>query len=583
MKKKILFVDDEPQELENLQNMLAGMEAEWDMEFVHGSAEALDRMAKGPVDVLLADWSLPGMTGIQLLEEVSKRHPSTVRFILSSFADNDLIMKCVWGTHQYLSKRCDAATLKFTVRRVLVNNTWLANTRLKELVSRMRTFPTLPSLYFEVVKELESSHASAERVGEIIVKDLAMTAKILQTVNSAFFGLSRTVTAPVEAVLLLGMETVKSLVLSIHAYSQLDKVKPLYFSTDKVWRHSQRVGALAKQIAQLENADQAIVDEAFTAGLFHDLGKLLMAANLPNEYSGAQALALKRKIPLWEVERELFGATHAETGAYLLGLWGLSIPLVEAVALHHSPGRSDNKNFSPITAVHVANVLDYQQTSEQEGFVPPDFDMAYLDELGLRDRLPVWLDGKSEKSNKQSPRPISETPEQKPSIGAVPIAVTSASGSSNLRPIWIGASICAAIAVILSLVVWLVIKSDLPEERHEVKKRPTVAAQRTSVPPASDSQAPAESLDLSNANKPESTAPSPDLTDRTITNAVVPAIRSPELKLQGIFYRRSNASALINGKTVFRGDAIAGGRVVAIEPQSVTVELAGEQKILRLR
>ncbi|MEO8429502.1 MAG: response regulator, partial [Verrucomicrobiota bacterium] len=328
MKKRILFVDDEPLELENLQQMLAGMEAEWDMEFVHGSTEALDRMAQGPFDVLLADWSLPGMTGIQLLEEVSKRYPSTARFILSSFADNDLIMKCVWGTHQYLSKRCDAATLKFSVRRVLVNNTWLANARLKELVSRMRTFPTLPSLYFEVVKELESRHASAERVGEIIGKDLAMTAKILQTANSAFFGLSRTINAPTEAVVLLGMETVKSLVLSIHAYSQLDKVKPLYFSADRVWRHSQRVGALAKRIAQTENVDQAIVDEAFTAGLFHDLGKLLMATNLPNEYSGAQGLALKNKIPLWEVERELFGATHAEAGAYLLGLWGLSIPLV---------------------------------------------------------------------------------------------------------------------------------------------------------------------------------------------------------------------------------------------------------------
>jgi HD-like signal output (HDOD) protein/ActR/RegA family two-component response regulator len=583
VKKRILFVDDEPQELENLQHMLAGMEAEWDMEFVRGSTEALALMAKGPFDVLLADWSLPGMTGIQLLEEASKRYPGTVRFLLSSFADNDLIMKCVWGTHQYLSKRCDAATLKFTVRRMLVNNSWLANVRLKDLVSRMRTFPTLPSLYFEVVKELESPQASAERVGEIIGKDLAMTAKILQTSNSAFFGLSRTITAPTEAVLLLGMETVKSLVLSIHAYSQLDKVKPLYFSTDKVWRHSQRVGALAKRIAQLENADQTIVDEAFTAGLFHDLGKLLMATNLPNEYSGAQGLALKKKIPLWEVERELFGATHAETGAYLLGLWGLSIPLVEAVALHHAPGRSDTNSFSPITAVHVANALDYQQTSEHEGFVPPELDIAYLDELGLRERLPEWLNGKPENPNQQSPRPISETPDQTPSIGPVRVGEMSASSSSNLQPFWIGASICAVIAVILSLAVWFVIKSDLPKAQNEVKNRPTAAAQRTTLPTANVSQPPAGSLDSSNAKKPENTAPPPDSTDPTRTNAVIPAIPAPELRLQGIFYRRSNASALINGKTVFRGDSIAGGRVVAIDPQSVTVELAGEQKLLRLR
>jgi DNA-binding NarL/FixJ family response regulator len=179
VKKKILFVDDEPLELENLQHMLAGMEAEWDMEFAHGSAEALDRMAKGPADVLLADWSLPGMTGIQLLEEVSKRHPSTVRFILSSFADNDLIMKCVWGTHQYLSKRCDAATLKFTVRRALVNNTWLANTRLKELVSRMRTFPRCLRSISRWSRN-SNRRTPRERVGEIIVKDLAMTAKIFK-------------------------------------------------------------------------------------------------------------------------------------------------------------------------------------------------------------------------------------------------------------------------------------------------------------------------------------------------------------------------------------------------------------------
>jgi hypothetical protein len=338
---------------------------------------------------------------------------------------------------------------------------------------------------------------------------------------------------------------------------------------------------LARRIAQSENVSQSIVDEAFTAGLFHDLGKLLMATNLPNEYSGAQGLALKNKIPLWEVERELFGATHAETGAYLLGLWGLSIPLVEAVALHHSPGRSDNKDFSPITAVHVANVLDYRQTSEGESFVPPDFDLTYLDELGLRDRLPGWLNEKPEQPNAQSPRRVSETPEEATSIAPLPVAAPAASRSFNLRPFWIGASICAVIAVMLSLTVSLIIKSNAPEDQQV--KRPTAAAQRTPVPPAIVSQVPAESLDSANAKKTASIELASDSIERTLTNAVVPAVRSPELKLQGIFYRRSNASALINGKTVFRGDAIAGGHVVDIEPQSVTVELAGEQKILRLR
>src|SRR6185436_3191143 len=146
----------------------------------------------------------------------------------------------------------------------------------------------------------------------------------------------------------------------------------------------------------------------YTAGLFHDLGKLLLAINIPDEYDGAQSMAMKRQIPLWEVEKEIFGATHAETAAYLLGLWGLAPSVVEAVALHHSPGRTDNPNFSALTALHAANVLDYRQQPEKDGFCVPEFDEPYLSALGLTEGVAEWQKAIDGQEVKKAARPTSE-------------------------------------------------------------------------------------------------------------------------------------------------------------------------------
>ncbi len=334
MKWRILFVDDESEALRALEQALAGKRGDWELVFASSGVHALELLALEPCHVILADMHMPGMNGAELLKEVCQRYPKTIRFIVSTAADREFISQFSGDMHQFLAKPCDAETLISTLERTLAVDD---NETIKGLVSRMRAFRSLPSLYVEVLKELRSPNASAQAVGEIVAKDLAMSAKMLQIVNSAFYGLQRKITDPSEAVLLLGMDTVQSLVLSIQVYAELDKVKPLYFSMDKLWRHSMAVGHLAKHLTRMVTDDPAMADEAFTAGLFHDIGKLVLATNLAEPYSGALALANKRKIPLWEVEAEVFGATHAETGAYLLGLWGLPVSVLEASALHHCP------------------------------------------------------------------------------------------------------------------------------------------------------------------------------------------------------------------------------------------------------
>jgi HD-like signal output (HDOD) protein len=335
---------------------------------------------------------MPGMDGAQLLNEVKQRYPHVVRIILSGHSDQQSLLRSVGVAHQYLSKPCDADTLKNTVARACGLRELLADKTLIELVAQMNSLPSLPSLYAEVMQELQSPDGSLQKVGQIISKDVGMSAKILQLVNSAFFGLRRHVSSPSEAAVFLGVDTVRALVLSVNIFSQFDRTKLKNFSIDRLWTHSNVTGVLAKHIAKAEGAEPKTVDHAFTAGLLHDVGKLVLAANLPDQYSQTLALARAQKMPLSEVERETLGATHAEVGAYLLGLWGLPDPIVEAVAYHAHPRRCPDHKFSPLTAVHVANALEHEARVINADEVAPAWEREYLSELGLTHRLDAWRD-----------------------------------------------------------------------------------------------------------------------------------------------------------------------------------------------
>jgi HD-like signal output (HDOD) protein len=159
---------------------------------------------------------------------------------------------------------------------------------------------------------------------------------------------------------------------------------------DKLWRHSVAAGKLAERISNAENGDVDLVGQAFTAGMLHDIGKLLLAANLPDEFKQALTKARQDRTPLWEAEQSVLGVTHAELGAYLLGIWGLPVPIIEAVALHHLPARFLSKAFCPLTAVHAANALEHEINADNQGLPPARPDLHYLGELELAGRWEHW-------------------------------------------------------------------------------------------------------------------------------------------------------------------------------------------------
>jgi HD-like signal output (HDOD) protein/ActR/RegA family two-component response regulator len=389
MKKRILFVEDNPILLQAYAMML-GCDDIWDVSTAADAQKALVRMEEGPFDVIVSDMNMPGMSGADLIKEVRIKYPRTSRIIISGISDQQEVANCLGTTHQFLAKPFNAQVLKATLARLGGLDSYLHDEKLRALVGRVGSLPSFPSIYLRIMEELDKDDPSVESISAIIGKDPGMTAKMLQIVNSVAFGLTRQVVEPFEAVQQIGLGSVRSLVLSAHIFSCFEPKQIEGFSMEGLWSHSMRAGRITRLIMQLQDAEPADVEEAAIAGMMHDIGRLMLANSLPDQFQKAARLAVEKKVTLHEAEMQVFGATHAGAAAYLLGLWGLPAAIVEAVAFHHTPGKSDLRVFSPLTAVHAADVLEHELSESHPPGSPELLDMDYLRSIGMQDNVETW-------------------------------------------------------------------------------------------------------------------------------------------------------------------------------------------------
>jgi len=391
-KKRILFVDDEPRVLADLGLMLESVSYKWDVALAGSGEEALEVLRQSPFDVVVSDLRMPNMDGVQLLAEIEKRHPRIARVILSGQSDKAAVSTSIGSTHQFLAKPFDVERLMSAVGRACAMCNLMSNNAVRRLVSQMDAVPSLPLLYLEILDELESPMASMARVGSIISRDIGMTAKILHLVNSAFFGLPQRLSSPTLAAMLLGVDTIRAFLLSAHVFSEIETAKLREFQLDRLWNHSINTAVYAREIAKVERQNRKLIDEAFVAGLLHDVGKLSLVTKLPSDYRQVLDLILKENVTAYVAESEVFGTTHAEIGGYVLGLWGLSDSVVDAVRSHHCPMGNQNLESVPLMAVHVANVLEAQAHASDIARAISPIDSNYLAEIGKADRLSVWTE-----------------------------------------------------------------------------------------------------------------------------------------------------------------------------------------------
>lgn len=350
---KVLFVDDERRILVALERMLFGLNRDWDIVLADSGEAALAELERAPIDVVVTDMRMPGMDGAELLKRVQQKSPSTLRMLLSGHTETDAAMRALNVAQQFLSKPCEPQVLVDAIEGAVALRNLLADPAIGEVVGRIKRLPTAPHVFAKLNQALQDPNCDARQIGAILAEDPAMTAKVLHMANSAFFPSSgRAVTDLKMAVSRIGSTMIRNLVLAAEVFSQ-DAGRA---DVEALQRQALLTSLIAGRIA----AGRADADQAGIAALLANVGRLL---------------------PMSEADAAgHFG--YAELGAYLLGVWGLPMAIVEAVAHHRQPQRGSQREFGLVGIVHVAVAL----ATEEE------VDVAYLERVRMLDRLGDWRD-----------------------------------------------------------------------------------------------------------------------------------------------------------------------------------------------
>lgn len=350
MKHRILFVDDEVNLLLGLRRMLRSQRDVWEVDFAEGGEEALGKLAAQPFDVLVSDMRMPGMDGSQLLAAARERHPRTTRIILSGHAHRDMIISAIGPTQQYLSKPCDATTLISTLNRVLAVRELLADPGLQEVFGGVGSLPKPPAIYEQMLALAADPECRMSDVVEVIEGDVATSADVLRLLNSAYFGMPHRVETVERAVSLLGLETIQALAVA-GAVFRSDRALPPGLDETELSARGIAVGSAARRLATELGWHKERVTDAFFAGLLHEVALPALVAARPEGWPPVQQVvaAALAATPgpgagpddgvarVAAAEREHLGCTASRGSAYLLGLWGFSQPVVEALAWLDEP------------------------------------------------------------------------------------------------------------------------------------------------------------------------------------------------------------------------------------------------------
>ena len=384
--KRILFVDDDASVLDALRNLLRKRRHEWDMRFAVGGQAALAELDQAALeqaafDVVVTDMRMPGMDGAELLERVRDHFPGTARIVLSGHAERDAVVRALPVTHQFLNKPCDAATLRGVVERTCNLQSLLQSEATRSVIGKLDRLPSPPATYLRLTEAMTDPKVTSKTIAAIVEEDPAMTVKILQLVNSAYFGLAHAATSVAQAVTYLGLEVLRALTLSAHVFSTAEGTSICRAELDAIQQSSLATATIAKRM--LKNRELA--GEAFTAGIIHDVGRIVIALALPDKHREIRECAAAGASPECRVEQEVLGVTHAEIGAYLLGVWGLPFSIVETTAFHHAPSAAANDAPDVLAAVHLAGALVHAVETHE-----PELDRAFLELRGLASEIDAW-------------------------------------------------------------------------------------------------------------------------------------------------------------------------------------------------
>lgn len=369
----LLFVDDEELILNGLRRSLYN--TGWKITCRNSAEAALELLKSEEFDVIISDMQMPGMDGLALLKITADLYPGMIRIVLSGYADQESSLKTSFVAHQWLNKPCEKEILVEALKKIEIGLQHLPSNEIRATIGATGTLPSPPYTYIKIRQILSGSSASFEEVANIITLDPALTAKVLQLTNSAFFAQGPTIVDIREAIVRLGCDLVSQVVLLSEIYAQ---------GSDSDYQNQLggHLHALVTSKLASEIAPQDLKSEATLAGLLHDVGKHTLIRAYP-EHADAYIAAHNNRhnqIQLVELEEKLFLSNHAQTGAYLLLLWGFPSSIVEGVLYHHNPKKLMQEDFTIATSIYIANDIAHHQEPDQ----------ALVERFNLQAYLPKW-------------------------------------------------------------------------------------------------------------------------------------------------------------------------------------------------
>ncbi|MBU8920466.1 MAG: HDOD domain-containing protein [Bacteroidales bacterium] len=388
-RKRILFVDDEPNVLEGLRRSLSRMRKQWDMVLVNGGREALDLLSTDHFDAVVSDMKMPEMNGAELLTEIGMLYPHMVRFVLSGQPDDETIIKAVRCSHQYLSKPCNTGKLCESLARALTLVDLLPEIGLRGKVVGPGNLPCLPEILDEFCSELKGGSLETVDLASIASRDPGLAVKMLHLANSSYFGSLSLISTVGKAVDIIGRHTLAKLVKQGDIFSAYTReAVKMHGLREKVER-SVRYGEYSVFVARQMGLEKDLEECAYALGLLIDVGEFLLISIYPEKSLESITQEQALTMDSIEAERKLYGVSHDEVGACFLGLPGLPDMLVDAIRYHHCPEAVEHENRL-LTCVCAAEGLYRELVLGEKDWLESGSPGATLPDV--RDGFRQWSD-----------------------------------------------------------------------------------------------------------------------------------------------------------------------------------------------
>lgn len=383
---KFLFVDDEIQLLEAIQDALRFKRREWDMRFVTSASEAIEHMKASPVDVIVSDMRMPIQDGASLLKWVSEHNPSTIRLILSGQATREATLQALTYSHQFLSKPCSPQTLVNVLEGLDTVLKRVNNPEALRIAGSAGKLGLIPAVYTEFNDLFNDPNISSEYLAAHVAQYPQVAGRMLQLANSAFFGAQTRVTSLSQAISYLGLDVLRAVLLGSNLFTVAETS-----SWGPELRHVPELAVRSAMLAMQLLPEGQGRSAAAMASMLKDIGLYIMAEVEPAKFAAMLADTRETATPFAELEAEYFGATHAEVGAHLLGFWGMPLALVEAVLCHHQPYGVAPESLYTVLATYFAEIAS-ESPRVGKAELLSQLDQEYFVATGCQHLLNGWLD-----------------------------------------------------------------------------------------------------------------------------------------------------------------------------------------------